>query len=65
MGVRYVKYQRYITLAAYSALNLPNNWYLKLFIVYILALLAVFIVNNALDTIEKKRTIGLFKFFRG
>lgn len=52
-------------LSAYRALKLPEKWFLKLFVVYSLALLAVFVTNKVLDTIEKKHTIGFLQYFRG
>lgn len=52
-------------LKAYSALRLPQIWYIKLLIVYAVSVLIVFGVNKCLDIIEKKHKFAFFRYLRG
>lgn len=54
-----------LVLDVYMILRLPEVWYIKLFIVYGIAIIIVFVVNKCLDLIEKKIQIGFFKYLRG
>lgn len=48
----------------YKVLRLPKVWYIKLFIVYGIAIMIVFVVNKCLDIIEREQR-GFFKYLRG
>ena len=54
-----------LILNVYAYLDLPMIWYVKLPIVYIGSIFAVFIVNKVLDLIEKKKKIKFLNYFRG
>ena len=54
-----------LVLSVYRFLGLPEVWYIKLFIVYGIAILVIFVVNKCLDLIERKIQIGFFRYLRG
>ena len=54
-----------LALSAYSAFRLPETWFLKLIIVYALALIAVYVNNFVLDLFEKKKKVSALKYLRG
>lgn len=53
-----------LILDIYKYFKLPELWYIKVFFVYFIAVLVVFITNKTLDIIEKKRTYSLSKYLR-
>ena len=54
-----------LILTAYGALKLPEIWYIKLIIVYAIAIAIIYVVNRFLDIIENKRKFKFFKYLRG
>lgn len=54
-----------LVLSVYRIFRLPEVWYIKLFIVYGIAILIVFVVNKCLDLTERRIQIGFFKYLRG
>lgn len=54
-----------IILTIYSALRLPNIWYIKFIVVYFASIIVVLFVNKILDIIEKKKSFKIFCYLRG
>ena len=54
-----------LVLDIYKYFNLPEKWYIKIFIVYIITIIIVLLINKMLDIIEKKYKFNFFKYLRG
>ena len=54
-----------LVLTAYSILDLPEIWYIKLPLVYLASMLIVLAVNKILDIIEKGKSFKFLSYFRG
>jgi len=53
-----------LILDIYIYLSLPELWYIKLFFVYIIAIIVVIIINKIIDIIEEKHKFKIFEYLR-
>lgn len=54
-----------LILTAYDYLRLPRMWIIELIVVYMSAIVIVYVVNKILDVVDKRRTLKIFKYLRG
>ena len=54
-----------LVLAVYGKFNLPETWFIKLIVVYLLSILIVFCVNQVLDYMERNHHFSFSKYLRG
>ena len=53
-----------LILDIYKHFHLPELWYIKLLIVYIVAIIVVIVINKIIDIIEKKHKFKILKYLR-
>ena len=54
-----------LLLTTYKAMHLPEIWYIKLFSIYLVAILMVFVINKLLDYIDSKHKFIFLNYLRG